>query len=383
MKIAYVTTYEASDIHTWSGLASSMLNTLENSGFETKRIGNLRTPRSSQLAVKAKKYYYEKLLSKNYLPDRDPSILRSYADQVYRALESADCDVIFSPGTLPIACLRTGKPIVFWTDATFAGMVDFYPEFNNVCSESVRNGNRMEQAALSNCQLAVYASEWAAKTAIENYDVDPSKIRVVPFGANLSWNPRIEDIEEISHSKDFAQCKLLFIGVDWLRKGGPIALKVAQRLNELGMITELHVVGCTLPGVVPEFVKVHGFVSKKTESGKELLDRLYRSCHFLIVPSRAECFGVVFAEASAHGLPSLATNVGGIPSAIRNGFNGQTFDLQASEDEYCSYILTQLSQKDRYYGLSLSAYDEYSRRLNWTVAGKAIAAHIQELCGSK
>lgn len=102
------------------------------------------------------------------------------------AISTANVDVVFSPGTIPIAHLKTNYPIVFWADATFAGMIDFYPSFSNLCSRSIRDGNRMEQAALSKCSLAIYSSEWAAKTALDNYDVNPQKVKVVPFGANIS-----------------------------------------------------------------------------------------------------------------------------------------------------------------------------------------------------
>ena len=118
--------------------------------------------------------------------DREPLTLKSYAKQVESRLVRIKPDMVFSPGTKPIAYLRTDKPIIFWADATFDGMIDFYPEFTNLCDETLRDGQRMEQAALSNCRLAIYSSEWAAKTAIDNYDVDSRKVKVVPYGANLT-----------------------------------------------------------------------------------------------------------------------------------------------------------------------------------------------------
>ena len=74
-------------------------------------------------------------------------------------------------------------------------MLNFYPEFSNLCNETIRNGNGMEQAALSNCELAIYSSEWAAASAINNYQVDREKIKVVPYGANLSCTLSIEDAQ--------------------------------------------------------------------------------------------------------------------------------------------------------------------------------------------
>lgn len=379
MKIAYVTTYDSSDIHAWSGSGNYILGALQSAGFQTEHIGGLRDRYS--FIIKIKKAFYAKILSKTYLRNREPTLLKNYATQVERALALISCDVVFSPGTIPIAYLRTEKPIVFWTDATFSGMIDFYPGFSNLCAETIKNGNKMEQSALSKCRIAIYSSEWAANTAIQNYDVDPAKVKVVPFGANISCNRNLQDINSIIENKNFDTCRLLFVGVDWFRKGGDIALIVADLLTQRGIRTELHIVGCNPAISLPTFVKQHGFLSKSTEEGRRSLDKLMTESHFLILPSRAECYGVVFAEASSFGLPSLATRVGGIPTAIQDGKNGQTFPLDESSEKYCDYIERFMSSKQEYNELALSSFREYSERLNWLSAGKKVYDLIQKFCG--
>src|SRR5262249_53362050 len=139
----------------------------------------------SDPVIKVKQFFYDHVARKKYHRNRDPKILSSYADQVSRQLSGQCVDVVFSPSTIPICYLNCLKPIGFWTDATYAGMINFYPGWTDLCKESLINGNKMEQAALSNCRLAIYSSDWAAKTAKDNYDVDVSKLQVVPFGANV------------------------------------------------------------------------------------------------------------------------------------------------------------------------------------------------------
>jgi glycosyltransferase involved in cell wall biosynthesis len=48
----------------------------------------------------------------------------------------------------------------------------------------------------------------------------------------------------------------------------------------------------------------------------------YRDAHLFTLPSSAEAFGNVFAEALASGLPVVGSNVGGIPELIEHGVNG-------------------------------------------------------------
>ena len=378
-RIAYVTTYESADTHNWSGSGFRINNALANSGFQTIPIGNLKD--KYNLIVKAKRILYQTLFSRMYLGDREPFLLKSYAQQVEERLSAINCDAVFSPGTIPIAYLRTTKPVVFWADSTFAGMTDFYPGFKNLCGETIKNGNRAEQSALSKCSLAIYASQWAANTAIQNYDVDPAKVKVVPFGANIDCHRDAGEVRQIISAKRPETCKLLFIGVEWFRKGGDISVKVAELLNKRGINTELHIVGCSPPGGVPDFVKPHGFVSKRTEEGRNFLDKLFKESHFLILPSRAECYGVVFAEASSYGLPSLATDVGGIPTAVHTGKNGRLFSLDDGPEKYCEYIYKLMASREEYEQLSLSSFQEYIGRLNWVVAGKMVSDLIHDSCG--
>jgi glycosyltransferase involved in cell wall biosynthesis len=379
MKVGYVTTYDSADLHAWSGTGTYMVNTLRSAGFQTEAIGNLKEKWA--LAFKMKRAWYAYLRSKMYLRDREPTILMNYATQVEQALAGSACDVVFSPGTVPIAYLQTKKPIVFWTDATFAGMVDFYPSFSNLCAESVRDGNRMEQSALSNCRLAIYSSDWAAETAITNYSVDPNKVKVVPFGANIACDRDWPDIERIVKAKEFDTCKLLFLGVDWCRKGGDTALAVASLLNQRGTKTELHVVGCEPPAGMPHFVKAHGFISKKTPAGSKAFDELMTQAHFLILPTIADCVPVVLAEANSYGLPALSTRVGGIPTVIRDSRNGRAFALDADPGEYCDFIQRLMASRNEYDELARSSFREYSERLNWSSAGKAVFDLVHEFCG--
>lgn len=347
--------------------------------MQASTIGNLN---QSELPFtsRVKRAYYTKARSQQYMANRDPSILKSYAAQVQQQLDKLDTQVIFSPGTAPIAYLKTDKPIVFYTDATFAGMLDFYPRFTNLCRDSIRQGHRMEQQALTKCRLAIYASQWAADSAIEHYDVDPAKVKVVPFGANVDCDRDEQAIARLVDQKPFDTCKLLLLGVDWYRKGGDRALEVAQKLTDAGLPTQLHVAGCETLPVNSPLIRNHGFISKRTQAGQDQLHQLLAGSHFLILPSLAECFGIVFSEASSFGLPSLATRVGGIPSAVTEGKNGWTFGINESADAYCQRIQQLMASKDAYREMALSSFREYKNRLNWDASGKRICELIQEYC---
>lgn len=50
--------------------------------------------------------------------------------------------------------------------------------------------------------------------------------------------------------------------------------------------------------------------------------RLYESADAVVLPSRMEALPMVLIEAAAHGLPSVATRVGGVPEVVEHGRSG-------------------------------------------------------------
>jgi glycosyltransferase involved in cell wall biosynthesis len=378
MKISFVTTYDPMDVLNWSGLSYHLAQALSQQQADIEYIGNLKHRHRNSLRVK--KLLYAKIAGCKFMADRVPSVADDYARQISKRISpSSDC--VFCPGSTPIARLVTSRPKAFYTDATFAGMLGFYASYSNLCAESIRYGHQLEQEALSSSALAIYASDWAARTAIEHYNVDPARVKVVPFGANLESDRSYEDIKKILTRRSKSICKLLFLGVEWERKGGALAVETARLLNQNGIPTELHMAGLQkLPmDKLPEFVRNYGFISKATSEGRDRLDQLMMDCHFLILPTRAEAYGLVFCEANSFGMPAIATTVGGIPTIIKDDINGRLFPLSAPASAYAGYIGQLFANFPAYSDMALSSFHEYATRLNWKVAGKTIVELLRDL----
>jgi glycosyltransferase involved in cell wall biosynthesis len=126
------------------------------------------------------------------------------------------------------------------------------------------------------------------------------------------------------------------------------------------------------PGALPDFVRPLGFIDKATAEGRQRLDALFAESHFLIVPSRAEAFGIVFCEASSFAVPSLASQSGGIPSVVRDNYNGRTFPLDAPPGHFVQYVLGLMGDYSQYQQLARRAFAEYTTRLNWHTAAQTV-----------
>jgi len=379
MNIAYVTTYDASQLkgaNEWSGTGYYIAKAIKNQSISLEYFGSLKEPWGLNNIRRIKRLYYKLLERRNYQSDADIRTLKCYAEQVSKKLNISKkrIDIIFSATVNPIAYLEASQPIVFWADATFANIKDFYPIYTNLSESVIRDWNRMENLALQKAKLAIYSSDWAAQSAIHDYGADPDRVKIIPFGSNVDSPFTCETVKDVITARPSDRCKLLFLGVDWIRKGGNVAYEVAKNLNKSGLRTELTIVGCPpiVDEPIPEFVRPLGFISKSTQEGQDRISQLLMESHFLILPAIADCTPIVFAEANSLGLPCLSTKVGGVPTMIRDGLNGQLFSPEGNISDYCDYVTNLFANYNDYKNLALSSFNEYESRLNWSVAGREV-----------
>lgn len=338
--------------------------------------------RPSSLIPKVKWRFYRNVFQQQYIAWAEPSVGQSYAAQIKRRLSDLKSDVVMAPEINLLAYLECDRPLVLWTDTPYAGLFKGYTDFSHLCQETLDHLTTLDRLTLQKCQLAIFPSIWAADVAIHTYQVDPAKVKVVPFGANIECDRTLEDVKALIQARSRQTCKLLFIGVDWVRKGGAVALNVAKQLHQSGMAVELTVLGCKPPASefpLPDFVKPIGFLNKSTPQGLAEFNRYLADAHFLIVPSKAETYGNVFCEANSFGVPCLATNAGGIATIIRDDLNGKAFAPEAPPEAYCAYIQSRFQPESTYEALALSAFHEYQTRFDWSASGRAVRQLLTDL----
>jgi len=371
MRISYTTTFDAQDVHNWSGTPFYMSRALENANMNVDYLGSLS--RKLPPLFKMKQIWNKYVCNQRESPRFNTTAAQHYSQQIAMRLTRSPSDAVISPLINPIAYLDCKQPIVLWTDAVYGALLGFYPPFTYHSASSITQGNKITAECLSRCQLAIFSSEWAANSAIELYGTNRDKVKVVNYGANIESAPSIEEVRAHVQKRTPDIIKLLFLAKSWERKGGDIVVEVAKALHNAGHHVELSIVGYTPTLVsVPSYIKLLGFISKKTPEGKAHLTRLLNESHFLFLPSRADACPMVFAEANAHGLPCLTSYVGGIASAVKDHRNGMTFALDAPLSTYCDYITTTIENQTRYTELALSSYNEYATRLNWQTATQQV-----------
>lgn len=373
---------DVENVLTWSGTPYHILRGLRKK-LGTANVVSKSIVRPTKLAVvDMAKYGYSRMLGRRYTRDFTPATLVSNARQLEEAVAAYRPSVVLSLGSQPISMAHLSVPVIMWSDATFSAMVHMNPVYDRLSDWGKSQGERAERMAIDKVTVAVFSSAWAARSAVDDYCKDARFVRVVPFGANLPVEPSADRVITNIAGRGRESCDLLFVGVDWQGKRGDFAVEVTRQLTSLGIHTRLRVVGCspTSYGAGDLGIEVLGRLRKDVTNELEQLEELYSRSHFLLVPSGAEAYGIVYAEASAFGLPSIATDVGGVATVVRPERNGLLFPRDASPREYAESIVLLWRNQDKYIHLCRTSREEYEQRLNWGVSIDRLCSILEEVC---
>jgi glycosyltransferase involved in cell wall biosynthesis len=368
LKIGYFSHYydNTLDPLAWSGTVFSIQRQLQNEGFEVVHLGTAKhlTPFQRKFAK-----YFKKLLVALRLPQ--PSVRRQrhqFIKSVQRNLQQNPCDVVLAPvAAAEVAMLETDIPIIYLSDATAKVYYPLYRKGDR--SVTFANTVEAEYRTYDRAKQIIFSSHWAAQSAIDTYGVNPSKVNVIPFGANLAQLPTRQQVLENRRSPlNQSSCKLMFCSVDWDRKGGAIAFATLLALLEMNIDAELIVIGCKpseQSQLQHEKVRLVGFLDKGSAQDCQTLENILWESHFFLLPTRADCSPIVLCEASAYGLPSLTSQVGGVAEVVIDGKNGYALPLDASGQDYAEKVRHLIQNPSLYEALIHSSRDEYEQRLNW------------------
>ena len=381
MNLVYATVFDSNDIRSWSGLGVYYARMLRDAGFEQLTCLSLQKkhfPQSVVHSLKAK--FDEYVLGRKVSPVFTLKQSEHYGRIVDSRVGSGTH--ILSPNTVLLAPPRKKLKKILYTDSTLDNLLNFYSNYFSLSEQAISEAQELEKQAIDSSDLLVYTSQWAAEAAIKNYNADPGKVFIVPFGANIKFVPSFEQVQSIIRERSIAKhVNLLFLGIDWNRKGGEYAAQVTQKLNDLGIPATLHLAGLSElpPGLDMKNIIDHGFISKRSVKNERKLCKLIAESDFLLLPSLADCTPVAFSEANAFALPCLASRVGGHASIIKDGINGRTFPHIHFVEDSVRYITDLVSREEDYKELCYSSYNEYINELNWKSTGQKISKLIKSI----
>lgn len=401
MRIALVSLADARDVRSWSGTLAFSKAALQRHVGEVVDLTPAPTP---ALPLKALDAASRILRGQKYLWEHEPLLVRRLGKLFTQRVKDATVDAIFAPAASSILpYLETDVPIIYFSDATFRAAQQTHRGFQRLTPRTAAAADAHERASIAKARVALFASQWALDSARRDYGADPARSGLLHLGANLPEPPTAEEAQprrtpeltphlaprplprvdseaRAADAQSDSPLRLLLVGVSWEGKGAPIALNALRALRARGINAQLTIVGCEPPaGTLRDGLTVIPFLDKSNATDRARFAQLWRDAHLLVLPTRFEAAGIVFIEAAAYGLPSLGTDIGGVPSYVQHDVTGQLLPLDADGHAWADAIHALVADPARYARYARAARTRYERELNWDAVGQRLSALLADI----
>jgi glycosyltransferase involved in cell wall biosynthesis len=314
-----------------------------------------------------------------YFWEREPRVQahsrRAFADR----LAQTRPDAVLALGPIPGACVPPGPPTAVFLDATWVQNEDYYPTWTPMSAHSARQGRETDRKAYERADLLFPTSEWCAASLRDDYGVPAEKVHVVHIGAQHVCPVPAAELPHHVEARKAAPLRLLWIGVEWDRKGGDTAVGVARSLHDDGYDVRLDICGLDAPASVAglPFVHSHGFLDRRTHG--EVLDDLFLNAYALLLPSTAENTSVVIADAASYAVPSLVSDTGGMRAMVDDGATGAVLPLDGGPEPYADVLRRWWDDPNAYATVAAAARRRFDEVLNFDTVASLMVSHLAEL----
>lgn len=379
MKIGFVSDKDPyKDKKSWSGTTYKLREAIEKAGYEIiwvkydKDLNNLISKIKTKLLTWYIQISKKKVIGACYLG----FFCKYFATQIEREGIYKQCDCLFfaGPSGGQIALyLKKKIPYIYLADANYHLMEDYY--WFNLSSFFAKKAKAAEELATQQAWINIRSSQWAADGAMKYCNASKENLYVLEFGANI-------DDKDVIQTKPYhcGKLNIIFSGTEWYRKGGEIAVETTKILRDKGYEAVINIMGIKeLPTEYTglNYINNVGFLDKNDKNDYQKYIEIWKSAHLLILPTRAECAGIVFSEAAAFGVPVFTYNTGGIGNYVLDGKNGYKIELSQGAQDY-SNIIESCIVNGEMAQLSKGARELYTSSLSWDIWSKKFRTIIEK-----
>ena len=185
-----------------------------------------------------------------------------------------------------------------------------------------------EAAVLARVAAVVTTSAWTSSWLVDHYRLPADRITAAVPGT---------DAAELATGTPSGG-EVVCVGAVTPTKGHDVLLAALTEIRDLSwrcVCVGALDVDTTFAGRLRDRVAATGLADRVVFTGPLTgadLDAAYRAADVLVLPSRAETYGMVVGEALARGLPVVATSAGGVPQALGHGPVGTPGALVPPDD---------------------------------------------------
>lgn len=199
----------------------------------------------------------------------------------------------------------SGPKFVVNIDATLRAWDEAY----EISRTAPKFDYNIDERILRSADAVAFASRWAMDSGVRQCGVDPSRAIVhMPCVRVVSGTPRTVPSP--------GPVKIIFIGNDWVRKGGPRLLSWVR--DRWASSVELHVCSAHAPRDASiRNVVWHGRVEHTT-----LINTLLPAMDLCVIPTWEDTFLIAAQECQAAGVPVVTSRLAAIPEVVSHGETG-------------------------------------------------------------
>lgn len=224
---------------------------------------------------------------------------------------------------------------------------------------------KYEKTIYDNATLNFTMSSNITSSIINDYNCDPKTVKCVYAGYNTTKDTN----ESIYRNKKYKK-NILFVGIDWERKGGPLLVEAFKKVSLVHPDASLTIVGSS-PKIDINNCNIIGKVPLAE------VQKYYEEADIFCLPTNLEPFGLVFLEAMNNKLAVIGTDIGAIPDFIINNKNG----FRINPNDLNSLVEKLLILLDS--PLLCTEFGEYSYKIikekyKWEKVGEKIKQNITE-----
>ena len=354
---------------TWSGSSKSFVEALNAAGLLDKAVG-LKLPRLQN-------YWY---LAKNFTPNRTVWRKHFYFDPAYRRAltQTARAVPVASPFCLQIGHMFSlptvfpGKKCISYHDGNLPELLASGFGIEGVGRQRIDQALRYEEEAANQMTAIFTFSEYLRQSFIRDYRVPAERVFHVGGAVNLTQIPAP------TPNKDYTANRILFLGTEFNRKGGPQLLEAFRIVRTSIPDAELHIAGPHTLDNIPPGVIFHGHLSKADPAQAAKLEDLFRTSTLFVLPSLYEPFGIAPLEAMLYGLPAIVTNAWALRECVNPGINGDLAEKGNAED-LAAKITQLLSDPNRLAAMGQQARELVLTRYTWPAVANRMSSTIKSL----
>ncbi|GAA1882470.1 glycosyltransferase family 4 protein [Lapillicoccus jejuensis] len=239
------------------------------------------------------------------------------------------------------------------------------PHFRTLDRRDLERLHRRQQHLYRRATGVLAMSRWLADSVVRS-GADPARVHVVNPGVNVP----LADTP-VAARRPGGRARLLFVGRDFDTKAGDTVVRAYALLRDrLGDTVTLTIAGPkALPGGLP---RPPGLDVRGPLPGSAVRD-LYEQHDLLVMPSRFEGFGIVFAEALSRGLPVVGRRACAMPEII-DAVSGGLVD--GDDPEELAAVVTRVLGDDAVYATCAARAPERREHYTWGRAAAQVASVV-------